>query len=217
MIVDLHTHTSPASVCSQTEHDEYVQRCLTLGVEAIALTNHGTIDDNLILAPLLAERGILLLHGVEISTLWGDFLVYSPDLEYLATLRPVQHPLRRTQIPPDAAVVWAHPAAGGGMSRSAYFPGLEQDVAPNIDAVEVYNGNWPGGAYIDQAARLALDLGLPAVGGSDAHRGEAIMAFATRIQTLDGRLTSTADLVDAIHEGRVSPWRPEAGRAGRRA
>jgi predicted metal-dependent phosphoesterase TrpH len=215
MIVDLHTHTSPASICSQMVHEEYVERCLALAVEAIALTNHGTIEDNLILAPLLAESGILLLHGVEISTLWGDFLVYSPDLEYLATLRPVQHPLRRAQIPRDAAVVWAHPAAGGGMSRSAYFPGLEHDVAPNIDAVEVYNGNWPGNVYIDQAARLALDLGLPAVGGSDAHRGEAVMRFATRVQTQDGRLSSTADLVDAIHEGRVSPWRPEAGRSDR--
>ncbi len=209
MLVDLHTHTMPASSCSQIEHSEYVERCVALGVQAVALTNHGEIRDNLVLEDLLAEHGILLLHGVEISTVFGDFLVYSPDLEYLSTLRPVQDPLRRIQIPERAAVVWAHPFAGGGMSRSRYFPGLEDMVAPHVDAVEVYNGNWPADRYVDGAAKIALKTGLPTTGGSDAHLADAIMCCATLVDVGAGQLRSTSDLVDAIHEGRIDPWRDE--------
>jgi predicted metal-dependent phosphoesterase TrpH len=216
MRIDLHTHTMPASVCSEMDHEEYIERCLILGLEAVALTNHGDIGDNLILAQPLAKRGILLLHGVEISTLFGDFLVYSPDLDYLATLKPVQDPLRRPQIPTHAAVVWAHPAAGGGMSRSTYYPGMEQAVAPHIDAVEVLNGNWLEARYVDEAARIAIQLGLPGTGGSDAHRTAAIMSCATEVGTGDAPLRSTADLVAAIKRGSVSPWQAEAPKNGRR-
>jgi predicted metal-dependent phosphoesterase TrpH len=216
MRIDLHTHTMPASVCSEIEHQEYVERCVALRLKTVALTNHGDIGDNLVLAKPLAERGILLLHGVEISTLFGDFLVYSPDLDYLATLRPVQDPLRRPQIPAHAAVVWAHPAAGGGMSRSSYYPGLEHAVAPHIDAVEVFNGNWLEARYIDEAARIAIELGLPGTGGSDAHRTTAIMNCATEVGSGGAPLRSTADLVAAIREGSVSPWLAHPPANGRR-
>lgn len=209
MLVDLHTHTWPASQCSEISHDEYVERCLALGLKAIALTNHGDISDNLVLAPRLAEVGVLLLHGVEISTLMGDFVVYSPDLEFLATLRPEQQPLHRRQVPEGAAVVWAHPAAGGGRSGSSYYRGLAQMAGPLIDAVEVFNGNWPGKRYVAEAERLAADLGLPATGGSDAHRTPAIMRCATEVDAGPAGLSSTADLVAALQEGRVRPWHAE--------
>ena len=86
MNVDLHTHTYPASDCSHISFREYVAWCVEHGVEAVALTNHGDISDNLKLEPALAAEGVLLVHGVEISTLFGDFVVFSPDLDYLSTL-----------------------------------------------------------------------------------------------------------------------------------
>lgn len=207
MLVDLHTHTWPASECSQTTHDQYVERCLALGLSAIALTNHGDIGDNATLAPRLAEIGVVLLHGVEISTILGDFVVYSPDLEFLASLLPEQEPIHRRRLPEQAAVVWAHPAAGGGRSSSSYYRGIETLAAPLIDAVEVFNGNWPADRWVTVARRIADDLGLPATGGSDAHAPDAIMSCATEIDTGDGDLLSTADLVSALREGRVRPWR----------
>ena len=41
-------------------------------------------------AESLAAEGVLLLHGTEISTLYGDFVVFSPDLDYLAGFRALQ-------------------------------------------------------------------------------------------------------------------------------
>lgn len=120
MNVDLHTHTYPASGCSRISHRDYIGWCVDNAVAAVALTNHGDISDNLSLRPALAAEGVLLIDGVEISTLFGDFVVFSPDLDYLGTLRDVQEAPRPEAIPRDAAVVWVHPAAGGGRSGSAY-------------------------------------------------------------------------------------------------
>lgn len=211
MKVDLHTHTWPASSCSSISHDEYIEACLRVGVEAIALTNHGNIRDNPQLAPRLAAAGITLLHGVEISTLFGDFVVFSPSLGFLEGLQPVQEPLSPDEVPEDAAVVWVHPAAGGGMSGSAYFSGLEAHVAAGIHAVEVLNGNWLDRRYVEDAERIARALGLPGTGGSDAHQAHRIMACYTEIE---GPVAGTADLVAALRAGDARPGR-EARRTAR--
>jgi hypothetical protein len=195
MLVDLHTHTYPGSSCSAITYREYVNWCVDAGVEAVALTNHGDTGDLRKLGPALAAEGVLLLRGVEISTLFGDFVVFSPDLDYLETLRAVQDALRPGAVPGHAAVVWVHPVAGGGRSGSAYYPGLERSVAATIEGIEVYNGNWLADRYVTQAQAIARDLGLAQTGGSDAHRVEHLGRCAT---LLPDPVRSTADLVAAL-------------------
>jgi hypothetical protein len=205
MRIDLHTHTYPASSCSQITRDQYLEFCDRNHVAAIALTNHGDVRDNLALEARLGEVGTLLLHGVEISTMLGDFIVFSPDLEYLATLRDLRAPLRADEVPHHAAVVWAHPFAGGGRSGSVYFPGAEHQAASVLSAVELYNGNWSDRRYVDGAREIAASLRLPCTGGSDAHRVERLTACGTEF---DEPVTGTADLVSALRSGSVRPWRP---------
>jgi predicted metal-dependent phosphoesterase TrpH len=202
MRVDLHTHTLPASSCSQITHDQYVERCRTLGVEAIALTNHGDVSDNRVLEGRLADAGVVLVHGVEISTLYGDFVIVSPDLEYLATLRDVQGFPRPADVPETAAIVWVHPAAGGGRSGSTYYSGLADSVGPFIDAVEVRNGQWTGSRYVQAAQAIADDFGLATTGGSDAHRADHIGRCTTQ---MPWPVTATADVVRALKERRTLP------------
>ncbi len=169
MNVDLHTHTYPASDCSHISYRDYIAWCVDNAVEAVALTNHGDISDNVRLGPALAAEGVLLIDGVEISTLFGDFVIFSPDRDYLETLRSIQDAPRAGTVPEDAAVVWVHPGAGGGRSGSAYYPGIEQMVAGAVDAVEVFNGSWLDERYVRIAEELAAGLGVTRTGGSDAH------------------------------------------------
>jgi predicted metal-dependent phosphoesterase TrpH len=210
--IDLHTHTYPASSCSVITHSDYIERCRREGVEAIALTNHGDVGDNRELEGPLREAGVLLVHGVEISTMFGDFVIFSPELDFLSWFRDVQDMPRPDDLPEHAAVVWVHPAAGGGRSGAAYYPSLERVVAPVVDAVELYNGAWLGRRYIDEARRIADELGLPTTGGSDAHRAEDIMACYTEIP---GTVRSTADVVAALKHGLVTPARREIRRKRR--
>lgn len=211
MNVDLHTHTLPASPCSSIEHDDYLAWCLANDVAAIALTNHGDIGDNLSLAAPLTAEGILLIDGVEISTPLGDFVIFSPDLEYLRTLSADQPTPRAGDVPRDAAVVWVHPGAGGGRSHAPYLEGSEYLLSGVVDAVEVFNGRWLDRPYISLAERLAADLGAARTGGSDAHRVDDIMTCYTE---LPDSIASTADVVAALRHGETTPRR--SARVGRR-
>jgi predicted metal-dependent phosphoesterase TrpH len=214
MRVDLHTHTFPASTCSRITQVEFLDYCRSATVEAIALTNHGDIGDNIALEQPLAEIGVTLIHGIEISTLFGDFVVLSPDLEFLATLRDVQPLPRRSQLPEVAAIVWVHPAAGGGRSGASYYSGMADEVAPLIDAVEVYNGNWPDRRCVETAQRLVAEYETAATGGSDAHEVGQIGRCSTQFTS---PLRSTADVVAALRERAVMPITtvPKGGRLGR--
>jgi predicted metal-dependent phosphoesterase TrpH len=213
MNVDLHTHTYPASDCSHISYRDYIAWCVDNQVEAIALTNHGDISDNRRLAPALAAEGVLLIDGVEISTLFGDFVIFSPDLDYLETLRSVQEAPRPGDVPDHAAVVWVHPGAGGGRSGSAYYPGIENMVAGVIDAVEVFNGTWLDQRYVGIAEQIADVLGVARTGGSDAHDAAELMACFTEIP---GPVTSTADVVRALQQGATVPQRRRAPGARKR-
>jgi predicted metal-dependent phosphoesterase TrpH len=213
MNVDLHTHTYPASDCSRITYRDYIAWCEDNAVEAVALTNHGDVSDNRKLGPALAAEGVLLIHGVEISTLFGDFVVFSADLDYLATLRAVQEMPRPGTVPGDAAVVWVHPGAGGGRSGSAYYPGIENMVAGVVNAVEVYNGSWLGEPYVRIAEELASALGAARTGGSDAHQPAALMRCYTE---LPDPVAGTADVVEALQLGRTVPHRRQTAAPRRR-
>jgi len=215
MNVDLHTHTYPSSSCSRITYRDYIAWCVDHQVEAVALTNHGDVSDNRKLEGALAAEGILLVHGVEVSTMLGDLVVFSPDLDYLATFGDVQEAPAAGSVPPDAAVVWVHPGAGGGRSGSAFYPGLERLVAPILDAIEIYNGGWLDERYVSIATSIADQLGVARTGGSDAHEPDDLMTCYTEFPE---PLRSTADIVDGLkrrltvpHATRKSPKRRRFG------
>jgi hypothetical protein len=115
-------------------------------------------------------------------------------------------------VPDDAAVVWVHPAAGGGRSGSAYYPGLERMVAGVVDAVEVYNGSWLDERYVTTAEQIAAQLGAARTGGSDAHEAGQLMACYTE---LPDPVRTTADVVNALKQRRTVPHGPETPRKRR--
>jgi hypothetical protein len=212
MNVDLHSHTYPASSCSRITYADYIGWCVDAQVEAVALTNHGDVSDNRKLAAALGAEGVLLIHGVEISTLFGDFVVFSDDLDYLSSFRDVQDAPRAGELEDDAALVWVHPAAGGGRSRSVYYQDLDRMVAGVVDAVEVYNGGWLEKRYVEQAERIAMQLGVARTGGSDAHDIGQIMSCFTE---LPDPVRSTGDVVRAIKLGQTIARRRETPRKKR--
>ena len=108
--------------------------------------------------------------------------------------------------------MWVHPAAGGGRSGSAYYPGLERMVAGVVDAVEVYNGTWSGDRFVATAEAIAAELGVARTGGSDAHNAGELMTCYTEVPS---EVRSTADLVTALKRGLTVPHRTPAPRRRR--
>jgi predicted metal-dependent phosphoesterase TrpH len=204
--IDLHTHTYPASSCSHISYRDYIAACKQRGLSAVALTNHGDVSDNRKLEQPLADEGVTLIHGVEISTPLGDFVIFSPDLDWLAHFTDVQDVPQPASIPEHAAVVWVHPAAGGGRSGSAYQPAMDRLVAPLVHGVEIYNGNWLDEKYVHQAEAIARQLGVAMTGGSDAHQAARLMACFTEVAT---DVTDTADVVRSLRARTTVPHRHE--------
>lgn len=164
--------------------DTYLNAIRELEVTVACVTNHGDMDDYDEIVQRVSA-GISVIPGVEISSVEGDFLFFSTDLDYLRSLEAAQPLPDRNSRPVETAVVWAHPfagAAGGSQMGEEYL----SSVAPRVDGIEVYNGNWPDKEASRLARRIADTYGLAELGGSDTHRRESLYRCWTEVNDVDG-------------------------------
>jgi hypothetical protein len=65
-MIDLHTHTNQSD--GDLAPEELVSAALGMGLEALGITDHDTLEGYDIAAPLAAQAGLPLICGVELST-----------------------------------------------------------------------------------------------------------------------------------------------------
>lgn len=186
--VDLHTHSRFFHVGDgPTAYDSVGLRTNAFvarrrGLDAFAVTNHDY--------RYTAETAVPTLPGVEVSTTRGHVLVVGPDPPAETTpgaLTPAQ--TVELAHDRDCAAILAHPYRNSAARQSG----------ARFDAVEL-NGKNP--EHVHMTRRLAAELDLPLVGGSDAHYPFEIGRAFTRIDV--DELTPTA-VADAIRAGDVEP------------
>lgn len=190
--VDVHTHTRffHGFDGRPTSFDPVGANLLALfgrwqGLDGVALTNHDYYAD---FATVTATP--VFIPGVEVTTTDGHALLVGSD-----------PPSRTTpgDLTPREAVTLAHESGCAAIVAHPYRRSSVRDSGAAFDAVEV-NGKHPHD--LERVRKLAADLDLPIVGGSDAHYPfEAGRAF-TAVDAPD--LTPEA-VVAAIREGRVEP------------
>ena len=199
MIIDLHNHAQPCSSDSSVSVEHLASEAAALGVDAIALTDHGG-GGNFDLARSIAERhGLLFVPGREIVCALGHALVLTTDTEYLRDLE------ERCGLPlpvgarADVAVVWAHPA-GWRVAGAMIAPDPQMPEARLVHAVEVLNGTrlWQLGG-VEIAAGIAESMHVGATGGSDAHAAGATGRCLTRVEGA----RDAADVIEAIRSGKT--------------
>lgn len=188
--VDLHVHTE-ASMDGRSTLHAIAEAAARQGLHGVAVADH-----NLCTPTPAAMNGVLFIPACEVSTraghILGLFLTQPLDLTALGKL-PV----------PEAAV--AEIRRCGGLAVIAH-PFHRPDTpaekfAFDADAVETQNARacFKVPAANEQAARLALDRGLPQTGGSDAHDAAEVANAYTEL-TCD-ELTLSA-LRSALASGR---------------
>ncbi|WP_372480910.1 CehA/McbA family metallohydrolase (plasmid) [Halomicrobium sp. HM KBTZ05] len=190
LTVDLHTHTRFFHGCQSepTAFDPLGARLLALwgrrrGLDGIALTNHDYYS------PLGNERrSPQFIPGIEVTTTAGHLLVVGPDPPRKTT------PGRST---PSEVVSRAHRNGCVAIIAHPFRRSRVHECEAAFDAVEI-NGKHPDNA--DRVRALAGELGVPIVGGSDAHYPFEVGRTVTRIQS--GTLTPEA-VVTAIRDGAV--------------
>jgi len=178
MRADLHIHSFHSKDNHQTAQ-EIFKAAESKGLGAIAITDHNTVVGAME-ALRLAPDGLIVLPGIEITSADGHILALNVEQD----------------IPRDLSVAETinriHAAGGIAVAAHPYrtWSGLKESVIrkSRFDAVEAINGrNTRKNNH--RVQNLALELELPMIAGSDAHRpgniGAAVTIFADSVQSRD--------------------------------
>lgn len=166
MEVDLHMH-SLHSNDSRSKVDEMVDKAVSAGLGAIAVTDHNSWEGARE-ASRLANGRIIIIPGAEIKTDKGDVLALFIDKEI--TTRIFSEVLEAIRAAGGVSVI-PHPGDS---------PKITKDDILNADGFEVFNSTCTSRAN-EYASRLAAELRKPTFASSDAHLVSEIGNGRTRV------------------------------------
>jgi predicted metal-dependent phosphoesterase TrpH len=192
--VELHTHTADDPV-DRIPHSAYqlIDRAATLGYGALAITLHERQLDARPLTPYAADRGIVLIPGIE-RTIEGKHVLllnFSRRSEDVRTFDD----LARLRAAEPGLVIAPHPffpalsCLRGSLDRHAHL----------FDAVE-WNAMYTRTLNFNaRAAAWASEHGKPMVGNCDVHR---LQQLGTCYSLVDA-VPDVEAICEAVRAGRV--------------
>ena len=200
MLIDMHLHTSPKSPCSNMAPEDAINVAIDIGLDGIVITEHNLSWPEEELNQLRKKfKDILILNGIEITTIEGDLLVYnyfSNKIEDLPRAQKVREMIGNDKT---RFMAIAHPfreflVVGIGSLGIDMEEILSRPIFNIVDGVEILNGQ-----VSKQANRLAKTVckkkNLQPVGGSDAHELAQIGLCVTEFEN---DIKNELDLVNEL-------------------
>lgn len=167
MEVDLHIH-SRFSPDSRSKPKDIVKRATTLGLGAIAVTDHGSLEGARA-AARFAPDSLLVVPGMELKTEKGDLLALFVSRKVRSSIFATAIDEIRSQ---EGIAIVPHP----GKSRRMTV----QDIAL-ADGLEVFNATLSSSAN-KRALDFATELKMPGFSFSDAHMVREIGKGTTQVR-----------------------------------
>jgi predicted metal-dependent phosphoesterase TrpH len=207
-IIDMHIHTVVGSMDSDISPKRLGQQANEMGLNGVAITEHLHQWKPEEIAHLHEEYGLFAFNAREWTTDMGHIGVFGlpptvKGIRYASDLRKavedyngfmvMNHPFR--YFPGPSSLLF-------GDKREAQLLTVEEladhPVFSLVDAVEVLNGG-----CIERENNLAREvaghLGLPFVGGSDAHMPLEVGRYATQFEA---DITSEDQMLEELRAGR---------------
>ena len=187
--IDLHVHTLYSGDSNISPKMLIEQLNINPTVKAVAITDHDTIEGYKHVKKLAeAYEGLLVIPGVEVSTFEGHINV-------LGVEEMPKYPLSAEELidfarERQAVVVIPHPYRVCGLG----------DNAKKLDADAIETLNYRASKAENKLAeKLAKELNLPGVAGTDAHRPNQLFKVYTEVNA-DPDINS---ILKAIRNGAV--------------
>jgi len=145
-----------------TDPEKALAACRRKGIQRLVVTDHNTISGAQLALQLAPE---MVIVGEEIMTQRGELLAAFVKEEIPAGLDPKEAISRlRAQ---NAFISVSHPF--DNMRKGHWAPADLQEIAPLVDAIEVFNSRCMLPWYNWRAAAFARSHHLAGTAGSDAH------------------------------------------------
>lgn len=220
LVVETHVHTYPASGCARDTVPAVLARAAEIGVGALCITDHCTLDGYYEALECDAGTGPLLVPGVEAtvdddtSECSFDVLVLADNPRLLVHLdRGGRHLESLDELIPESLprgrclLVWAHPT--GSLDPQGRPLPVARRLLGMVDALEAVNGK-RGDMVALSPALFGAFPGTLLTAGSDAHAAAELGRAAMALPVPD-RLTP-ASVIAGLRRGtarwgRCSPRR----------
>ena len=194
-VIEMHAHSSDKSLDSGVSVEKLVEQAAASGLDGICLTEHNALwpeDDTRRLSEIFE---INVLPAIELGTNFGHILAYGFS-RYRPQLLMMDHLIKSAEEEGVALIV-AHPMRSTGTARRPSSEEIQRWFT-GIEAVNGDHSDSDDGYYV----RLAQELGVVAIGGSDAHSVQAVGRAATIFPT---EIKTISDLVFALQQRNASP------------
>jgi len=188
---DLHIHTEYSSDCN-TPLEKIINRCLEIGINCIAISDHGTAEGALKMQeiapfPVIVAEEILTPHG----EIMGMFLK-----ETIPSGLSVEQTI--SQIKTQGGLVCV-PHPFDIFRQSALDAKIVEEIVDQIDVIEAFNSRAPLPQSSTKAQTFADKYGIAKSAGSDAHTiGEIGNAYIEMPE-----FNSRDDFLNALAKGKV--------------
>jgi predicted metal-dependent phosphoesterase TrpH len=188
---DLHIHTRYSMDC-QTPLEKIIERCQELGINCIAIADHGTAEGALEMQKIAPFKVII---AEEIMTTDGEIMGMFLKETIPSGITPMEAVKRIREQ--DGLVNIPHPFET--IRGSALKDRVIEEIAADIDLMEVFNSRSPFPANSNKARAFAEKHGIPGSAGSDAHTVSEIGNAYVEMPEFDNK----DEFLKALAQGRI--------------
>ena len=192
---DFHIHTEYSMDCN-TPLEKIISRCRELGINCIAIADHSTAEGALKMQkiapfPVIVAEEILTPYG----EIMGMFLK-----ETIPSGLSVEETISRIRAQ-DGLVNIPHPFET--IRHSSLNSNVIEEIAGQIDIVEVFNARTPFAASSTKALAFAQKHGIVPGAGSDAHTLSEIGNAYIEMPEFNGK----DEFLQALAQGKINGHR----------